>query len=381
MSRVILKPGKEKAVLQRHPWIFSGAIASRANHIPGEILKVFSSDGKLLGSGYFHPENSIAGRMLTFTDENPLEVIRKKLQAAVDLRNRLVPEQARRLINAEGDELSGLIVDQYGDVLVLQIHTAGMERLKSFLVDELVHLLKPKAIYQKCTAPARRQEGLEDAEGLLYGIETPEVTIHEHGISYIVSIVKGQKTGFFLDQREMRKKILELSQDKRVLNCFAYTGGFSLAALKGGAKLVHSVEISEDACNLARRNNFNPQRHEIFQADAFEFLRNQPLDYDLVILDPPAFAKKRADINQATKGYREINRLAIQKMPASSLLLTCSCSSYIDPTLFQQVIFQSAYDAGRSVRIIGKHIQAADHPISIYHPEGVYLKGLLLYIY
>ncbi|MBS0647838.1 MAG: class I SAM-dependent rRNA methyltransferase [Verrucomicrobia bacterium] len=381
MSRVTLKPGKEKSVLQRHPWIFSGAIAARTNHAPGEILPVYSSEGKLLGAGYFHPENSIAGRMLTFTDENPLEAIRKKLQAALDLRSRLVPEQARRLINAEGDGLSGLIVDQYGDVLVLQIHTAGMERLKSFLVEELVQLLKPKAIYQKCTAPARRQEGLEDAEGLLYGVETPEVVIQEHGISYIVSIVEGQKTGFFLDQREMRKKILELSQDKKVLNCFSYTGGFSLAALKGGASLVHSVEISEEACNLARRNNFDPERHQIFQADAFDFLRNKPLDYDLVILDPPAFAKKRSDVNQAAKGYREINRLAIQKMPTSSLLLTCSCSSYIDPILFQQLIFQSAADAERDVRIIGRHIQAADHPVSIYHPEGVYLKGLLLYIY
>jgi len=380
MSRVVLKPGKEKSLVQRHPWIFSGAIASRPVHSPGEILKVYSSDGKLLGSGYFHPENSIAGRMLTFTDENPLEVIRHKLKAALDLRNHFIPAEARRLINAEGDDLPGLIIDQYSDVLVLQIHTAGMEKLKTFLVNELVQLLKPRAIYQKCTAAARRQEGLEDAKGLLYGVETPEVTIQEHGITYIVSILEGQKTGFFLDQREMRKKILELSQDKKVLNCFAYTGGFSLAALKGGAQLVHSVEISEEACKLAHRNNFDPARHEIFQADAFEFLRNNPLDYDTVILDPPAFAKKRSDVTMAAKGYREINRLAIQKMPRSSLLLTCSCSSYIDPSLFQQLIFQSAFDAQRSVRILGRHIQAPDHPVSIYHPEGVYLKSLLLYI-
>jgi 23S rRNA (cytosine1962-C5)-methyltransferase len=381
MSRVVLKPGKEKSLIQRHPWIFSGAIASRPVHTPGEILKVYSFDGKLLGAGYFHPENSIAGRMLTFADENPLDAIGHKLKAALDLRNHFVPTEARRLINAEGDDLPGLIVDQYGDVLVLQIHTAGMERLKSFLVDQLVQMLKPKAIYQKCTAAARRQEGLEDAKGLLYGIEMPEVSIEEHGISYFVSILEGQKTGFFLDQREMRKKILELSQGKKVLNCFAYTGGFSLAALKGGAQLVHSVEISEEACKLAHRNNFDPARHKIFQADAFEFLRSKPLDYDMVILDPPAFAKKRSDVTMAAKGYREINRLAIQKMPKGSLLLTCSCSSYIDPSLFQQLIFQSAFDAQRTVRILGRHIQAADHPVSIYHPEGVYLKSLLLYIY
>ncbi len=380
MSRVVLKPGKEKSLVQRHPWIFSGAIASRPAHLPGEMLSVYSFEGKLLGAGYFHPENSIAGRMVTFTAQNPLDAVRENLKIALQLRNTFVPSDARRLVNAEGDGLPGLIIDQYGDVLVMQIHTAGMELLKPFLVDELVKLLRPKAIYQKCTAAARRQEGLEDAKGLLYGTETPEVTITEHGISYIVSILDGQKTGFFLDQREMRKKILELSAGKRVLNCFAYTGGFSLAALKGGATLVHSIEISAEACELARRNNFDPSRHEIFQADAFEFLRNKPLDYDLVILDPPAFAKKRADVTMAAKGYREINRLAIQKMPPSSLLLTCSCSSYIDPGLFQQLIFQSSFDAQRSVQILGRHIQAADHPISIYHPEGVYLKSLLLHI-
>ncbi|HEX4839555.1 MAG TPA: class I SAM-dependent rRNA methyltransferase [Rhabdochlamydiaceae bacterium] len=381
MSRVVLKPGKEKSLLNRHPWIFSGAIESRPKHAPGEIFPVYSSEGKLLGSGYFHPENSIAGRMINFTAENPLETIRQKLKAALDLRNVLVPMEGRRLINAEGDGLPGLIIDQYADILVMQIHTAGMEKLKNFLVDELVKLLKPKAIYQKCTAVARRQEGLEDAKGLLYGTETPEVTIIEHGISYIVSIVEGQKTGFFLDQREMRKKILELSHTKRVLNCFAYTGGFSLAALKGGANLVHSVEISKEACKLAERNNFDCSRHSIFQADAFDFLRTKPLNYDIVILDPPAFAKKRSDVVMASKGYREINRAALQKMPPGSLLLTCSCSSYIDASLFQQLIFQASSDAGRSVRILGRHIQAPDHPVSIYHPEGAYLKSLLLYIH
>jgi 23S rRNA (cytosine1962-C5)-methyltransferase len=381
MSRVVLKPGKEKSLLNRHPWIFSGAIASRPEHKAGDIFPVFSSRGMHLGFGYFHPENSIAGRMLSFSQQDPLETVRQKLQSALQFRQALVPADARRLINAEGDGLPGLIVDQYGDVLVLQIHTAGIERIKPFLVEELVKLRSPKAIYEKCTAAARRQEGLEDAKGLLYGVETPEVVINEHGVSYIVSILEGQKTGFFLDQREMRKKILELSSGKKVLNCFAYTGGFSLAALKGGARLVHSVEISEEACKLAERNNFDPTRHKIFQADAFDYLRNKPLNYDIVILDPPAFAKKRADVVMASKGYREINRTAIQKMPPSSILLTCSCSSYIDPTLFQQLIFQSSSEAGREVRIIGRHIQALDHPISIYHPEGVYLKSLLLYIY
>ncbi len=380
MSRVILKPGKEKSLLRRHPWVFSGAIAQSPEHTPGEIFPVYSSSNQLLGSGYFHPQNSIAGRMLTFTAEEPLNAVRRLLEESYALRQALVLDQGRRLVNAEGDGLPGLIIDQYGDILVFQIHTAGMERLKPFVMQELIRLTQPRAIYEKCTAAARRLEGLSDAGSLLYGEETPECTIVEHGVSYTVAIVEGQKTGFFLDQREMRKKILELSSGKKVLNCFAYTGGFSLAALKGGAKLVHSVESSKEACELAARNNFDPEKHQIFQEDAFEYLRSQPLDYDIVILDPPAFAKKLADVERALAGYREINRQAIHKMPSGSILLTCSCSSYIDQELFQKVLFQAALEARRNVRILGRHIQALDHPTSLYHPEGAYLKSLLLWI-
>jgi 23S rRNA (cytosine1962-C5)-methyltransferase len=376
MPRVILKPGKEKSLRQRHPWLFSGAIESRPTHTPGEMFPVYSSKGEHLGSGYFHPENSIAGRMITFTSELPQDAIRNKLKLAFDLRESLVKEPARRLVNAEGDGLPGLVVDQYNDVLVIQIHTAGMEKLKSFIVEELVALVKPKTIYEKSTGAARAQEGLPDAKSLLYGEESWRVTIVEDGISYSVMILEGQKTGFFLDQREMRKKIRELSANKKVLNCFAYTGGFSLAALKGGARLVHSVEISEEACKMMHAQ----ENHKIFQADAFDYLREKPLNYDIVVLDPPAFAKKRSDIMMASRGYHEINCTAMKKMPPQSILLTSSCSSYIDAALFQQIIFRAAAEAGRSVRIIGRHIQAADHPVSIFHPEGDYLKSLLLYL-
>ncbi len=379
MSRVVLKPGKEKSLLNRHPWLFSGAIQSRPDHQPGEILPVYSSTGRFLGHGYFHPTNSIAGRMLTFQEEDPHGAVRRHLREAIAFRNRMVPCQGRRLVNAEGDLLPGLIIDQYADVLVIQIYTAGMERLKSLIVDELVQLLKPRAIYEKCTSAARRQEGLSDVKNLLYGTPTPEITIEEHGIPYIISILEGQKTGFFLDQREMRKKVLEISHGKRVLNCFSYTGGFSLAALKGGATLVHSIDISAEACKLAERNNFDPKRHTIFQADVFDFLRGRPLDYDLVILDPPAFAKKRADVTNASQGYREINRLALQGMPPSSLLLTSSCSTYIDESLFQKIIWQASLDARRTVSILSRHLQALDHQVSIFHPEGLYLKSFLLY--
>ncbi len=380
MSRVVLKPGKEKSLLNRHPWIFSGAIATRPSHKPGELFPVFSSSNKLLGHGYFHPDNSIAGRMLNFDAQNPLDSLRAAIDNALELRRQLVPESGRRLINAEGDGLPGLIVDQYQEVLVLQIHTAGMELLKSAIVEHLIQRVQPKTIYEKSTSAARRQEGLTDIKALIYGIESPEVTITEHGISYIVQPLEGQKTGFFLDQREMRKTVLNLSKDKTVLNCFAYTGGFSLAALKGGASHVTSVEISSEACALAARHAFDPTKHTITKADVFDFLRTHNLDFDLVILDPPAFAKKRSDIEMASKGYRDINRLAFEKMPPNSILLTSSCSSYIDTNLFQQIIFQAAAEAGRFVRILGRHAQSLDHPVSIYHPEGDYLKSLILFI-
>ncbi len=380
MSCVVLKPGKEKSIISRHPWIFSGAIESRPSHKPGEIFPVYSSDKKHLGHGYFHPDNSIAGRMLNFSSENPLDSVRSNIDAALALRNELVRESGRRLINAEGDALPGLIVDQYNDVLVLQIHTAGMELLKHLIVEHLIQRLKPTTIYEKSVSPARHQEGLSDVKQLLYGPETPEVTIQEHDISYIVQPLLGQKTGFFIDQREMRKTVLNLAHNKTVLNCFAYTGGFSLAALKGGASHVTSIDISPDACALATRHTPDLSKHTIIEADVFDFLRTSPLNYDLIILDPPAFAKKRSDLETASRGYRDINRITLQKMPPRSILITSSCSSYMDATLFQKIIFQAAAETGRHVRILGHHAQALDHPVSIYHPEGDYLKSLILYL-
>jgi 23S rRNA (cytosine1962-C5)-methyltransferase len=380
VSRVVLKPGREKSILQRHPWIFSGAIQKRPSHKAGEIFPIYSSLNQLLGHAYFHPDNSIAGRLLNFDATDPLDSVRSSIDQAIALRTELVRESGRRLINAEGDGLPGLIVDQYSDVLVVQIHTAGMELLKPLVLDHLIQRLNPKTIYEKSLSPARHQEGLSDSQKLLFGPETPEVIIQEHGISYIIQPLKGQKTGFFLDQRAMRKTVLDLAHGKTVLNCFAYTGGFSLAALKGGCSHVTSIEISPDACALTARHCLDPQRHIIIQADVFDFLRTSSLSYDLVILDPPAFAKKRSDLEMASRGYRDINRLAFQKMPSSSILITSSCSAYMDTPLFQQLIFQAAAETGRSVRILGRHIQALDHPVSIYHPEGDYLKSLVLHV-
>ncbi|MGR3912211.1 MAG: class I SAM-dependent rRNA methyltransferase [Candidatus Rhabdochlamydia sp.] len=380
MSYVILKEGKEKSILNKHPWIFSGAIQSRPSHAPGDIFPVYSFQEKLLGHAYFHPENSIAGRMINFDKTDPLVSLAQLMKQAILMRDLLVLESARRLINAESDELPGLIVDQYEDTLVISISTWGMERLKSHIIKNLKELCHPKAIYEKSVSAARRQEGLVDTKGLLYGEAIKELWIKENGLSFLVRPLEGQKTGFFIDQREMRKEVCHLSQGARVLNCFAYTGGFSLSALKGGAISVTSVEISEEACHLMKRHAFDEGKHTIQNSDVFTFLEEDPLDFDLVILDPPAFVKKRQDIAQASSGYRELHRHVFQKMPAQSILVTSSCSAYMDQDLFQQIIFQAAAETGRHVRILRRHIQAFDHPVSLYHPEGDYLKSLILFL-
>ncbi|MBS0616050.1 MAG: class I SAM-dependent rRNA methyltransferase [Verrucomicrobia bacterium] len=376
MSRVVLKKGREASLLRRHPWIFSGAIHDMPLCQPGDILTVYTYDGKQIASAYFHPKNSIAGRILSFGEENALTAFARHLQEACDLRTR----PACRLINAEGDFLPGLIVDKYNDVLVIQISTYGMERLKEHILSFLIEHFKPRMIYEKSVSAARREEGLKDFEGVIYGETIPEVMIEENGATHIVPIIEGQKTGFFLDQREMRYKIQTLSKGKRVLNCFAYTGGFGRAALHGGAAHIDNVEISKEICKLADKHNPDPSKFHYHCDDVFDFLQKKPLNYDIVILDPPAFVKKKADLHAACGAYKELNRLVMAKAPAGTLLLTSSCSSYMEAPLFQNIIAQAGAEAGKNIRILGKHLHADDHPISLYHPEGDYLKSLLLYL-
>lgn len=385
--KVILKPGREKAVLKQHPWIFSGAIEQLPSCENGEILPVFSSSGQFLAKAYFHTGNSIAGRIVTFVDEPVEAAIEQKLTAALALRQALFDREktnAMRLVNAEGDGLAGLIADLYDDVLVLQIHTAGMERLKPLLVELFCKLLPLRGIFEKSSSGAREQEGLAESCGTLHGDCPKEVLVKENGLLFLVPIHEGQKTGFFLDQREMRQSIATRSTGKKVLNCFAYTGGFSLFALQAGAARVDSVDSSKIACHIAQENvllnHFDTEKHRVIHEDVFTFLRQNTLDYDLIILDPPAFAKKRQDVPGACSAYKEINRTAMEKMPKGSLLLTCSCSYFIDAPLFQNLLFQAALEARRSVKIISRHLQANDHPISLFHPEGEYLKGLLLHL-
>lgn len=386
-SGVILNPGREKSLRQCHHWIFSGAIRSYPEFEDGELLPVYASNGDFLGSGYFNRKSGISGRMIAFDQTPPLEMLDRKLKAALKLRRDwfdLNQTNAFRLVNGEGDGIPGLILDVYDRVIVLQSSTTGIDRLKSWFIDWLNSHINPLTIYEKSVIPSRREEALKDAQGYLSGKETDEIIFKENGLLFKTSLLKSQKTGFFLDHREMRLWVRELAKDKRVLNGFSYTGGFTVYALAGGAKSVDSIDISKEAIEVAKENvalnGWNPEKQIFICEDIFESLRHRDLSYDLVILDPPAFAKKKKDVISACRGYKDINRLAMQKMPPRSFLLTCSCSHYVDEELFQKVLFQAALEAKRQVRVIGRHRLAPDHPINLYHPESNYLKSFLLYI-
>jgi 23S rRNA (cytosine1962-C5)-methyltransferase len=383
---VILKKGRDKPVRQHHHWIFSGAVDSLPDFEDGDILPVLSRDGEFLGSAYFNRRSSIIGRMLSFDGTPALEAVGQRLAGAAAMRKKLVEPatNAQRLVNGEGDGLPGLVVDRYADVLVLQVATLGMEKLKPAILDQLINALKPRAIYEKSDLPTRGEEGLADFEGLLHGEAIERVEIAESGLRFGVEIQGSQKTGFYLDLRESRSLVRALADGRRVLNCFCYTGGFSVAALAGGAAAVDSVDSSAPSVSLAQRNlalnGFPEADNRFIVADVFEFLRREGPLYDFIILDPPAFAKRKADIVAACRGYKDINRLALKKAGREALLLTLCCSHFVDEPLFQKVVFQAAAEAGRDVRIVQRHRLAIDHPVNIYHPESEYLKGFLLYV-
>ena len=384
---IILKKGKEGIFLQRHHWIFSGAIASYPQgYRDGDLAPIHSSNGKLLGWGFFNKRCSLAGRVVSFGEKEPYAALKDLLKGALKLRETLANSTdttAFRLVNGEGDGLPGLIVDKYGPYLVIQTGALGMRKLLPFIVDQLRELLPLKGIYDKSLGTSLKEEGVEPQEKILWGEIPDRVEIKEKGIRYLVAIKEGQKTGFFLDQREMRSLVSELSKGKRVLNAFCYTGGYTLSALKGGAVSVDSVDLSASALELCKENvslNGYTQENAFFQSDVFDFLEQKTCDYDLVILDPPAFAKKRRDIPAACKGYKRLFTKALKKMPQGSTLLVSSCSHYMTEELFTQCVRDAALDAQRALRIIGSHRLAFDHPINIFHPESAYLKSLLLHI-
>ncbi len=385
---VILKKGREKFFEHRHPWIFSGAIEAYPDDFEeGQVCPVLTWGKQLLGYAYFHSKISLSGRIVSFGKSDPMMAIRENLLSAIQLREKLLqnPEiNAYRLVNGEGDRLPGLIIDKYDDALVLQSGTLGMDRLKTLVGETLAKTGKCQALYEKSTGGSRKEESLQDQVGVLWGEDRGQIPIIENGLKFLIDWRHGQKTGFFLDQRPMRELVLKYGSGRKVLNAFAYTGGFSLYALKGGAVRVDSIDISERAVSAINDhmdlNRFERANHRAICQDVFQFLSKEELEYDFVILDPPAFAKKKKDIPSAINGYRAINRLAMEKMPKQSLLLTCSCSYYVDESMFREMLFQAACEAKREVKIIGRHVMGIDHPINIYHPESDYLKSLLLYL-
>ena len=389
---VTLKRGKEESLERFHPWVFSGAIAAADDTIEeGDLVTVYSHDGTLIGNGHSQI-GSIAVRMLTFDDTAIDEAFfEKRLNDAYRMRQSLglmrEDNNAFRLVHGEGDFLPGLVVDIYGPTAVMQAHSPGMHFARDIIAKALTRLPggNVRNVYYKSetTLPYKAQlDPMNDY--IIGGMETDEAL--ENGLRFHVDWLKGQKTGFFVDQRENRRLLEFYSKDKRVLNMFCYTGGFSVYALRGGAELVHSVDSSAKAVRLTDDNvalNFNAEdhRHQSFAEDAFKFLDNMEKDaYNLIILDPPAFAKHKSALRNALVGYRRLNAKALEKIAPGSILFTFSCSQAVNKEQFRLAVFSAAAQTRRKVRILHQLTQPADHPINIYHPEGEYLKGLVLYV-
>ncbi len=387
MQKVILKKGKEKSVMHRHPWIFSGAIAF-VEASDGQLVAVCAHDGTVLAWGYYNSRTDIAVRLLSFGDHKPdADLFADRIRASYALREVTGITQctnAYRLIHSEGDMLPGLIVDWYNGHCVMQSLTSGMDTLKVTIATIINDILKPKSIYERSDHEGRKTEGLQAHSAQVYG-HTPEIIeINENGMLFLVDVRQGQKTGFFCDQRDNRNKVKGIAKGRDVLNLFSYTGGFTIAALLGGAKSAVSVDGSGTALELAHRNcelNTVRQTHEIVKADVFDYINNSDITQNLIICDPPALAKNKASVKNAARGYKKLNLKIIAKCPSDSFLLTCSCSRFIDHKLFQQIVFAACNDAGRDACIAGRYSQPADHPVNIYCPETEYLKALLLYIY
>lgn len=395
MAKVYLKKGREDSILRFHPWIFSGAIAQVVGQAAeGDVVSVFASDGSLLGCGHYQI-GSIAVRMLAFGQERlAASFWEDSIRSALGVRRAagLVDSATTncfRLVHGEGDSLPGLIIDWYDGVCVMQAHSAGMFRAKKQICAALVSVFGDslKAVYDKSSGTAPFKAGLELIDGYLYRREDfhdDELTVLENGNRFIVNWTEGQKTGFFLDQRENRALVGSFSEGRRVLNLFCYTGGFSVYALAAGAVHVDSVDSSAKAVMLADRNvalgSFKGT-HESHCCDAIEFLKNCPEDaYDLMIVDPPAFAKHRGAIDNALRAYRRLNAAAIAKVAPGGIIFTFSCSQAVDKESFALAVFSAAAQVGRRVRILDRLCQPSDHCVSIYHPEGEYLKGLVLHV-
>ncbi len=387
-NTIFLRPGKEKPVLNRHPWIFSGAIARVDDSATdGSIVSVRDASGRHIGYGYYNGRSRINVRMLSFGDRFPdRDHLRGLMITAREKRRRsgmFARTNAWRAIFSEGDFLPGLVADLYDGHLVIQILTLGIDRMREEVIDLLTEVFSPSSIYERSDHAGRSIEGLSERVCQVTGTTPEEILIEENGLKYLVDVHRGQKTGFFIDQRDNRALVMGIASKRSVLNLFSYTGGFSLAALAGGAFQAVSIDVSEPALRMARRNaglNSLEDRSAFIAADAFEYLRDNDLQHDLIIIDPPAFAKSKESVPSACRGYKELNLQTIKKCPSGSLILTCSCSRFVGMDLFQKVIFGAAADAGRSVSILYAGQHPADHPVSVFCPETSYLKSLLLHV-
>ena len=390
-KKVYLKAGKEESLKRFHPWVFSGAIA-RIEGEPeeGEVVDVYTSKKEFIACGHFQI-GSIAVRVLTFRQEEiNRDFWKHRLEVALDLRRSLNlvdnPENnTYRLVHGEGDNLPGLIIDVYGQTAVMQAHSAGMHVDRMEIAEALSEVMGDivKHIYYKSETTLPFKADLGPENGFIKG-GSPENVALENGLKFHVDWLKGQKTGFFVDQRENRHLLERYSKGRNVLNMFCYTGGFSFYAMRGGANLVHSVDSSAKAIDLTNQNvelNFpGDERHQAFAEDAFKYLDRMGDQYDLIILDPPAFAKHRDALRNALRGYSKLNAKAFEKIKPGGILFTFSCSQVVDKKDFRNAVFTAAAQSGRSVRILHQLTQPGDHPVNIYHPEGEYLKGLVLYV-
>ncbi|MBC6610501.1 class I SAM-dependent rRNA methyltransferase [Hymenobacter sp. BT507] len=390
-ATITLKPGKDQSLRRRHPWVFSGAIARlQGEVVEGEAVTVLAHTGEVLGVGHYAP-GSIAVRMLDFGPDAQLPEAafwEEKLRNAYQLRQGLAltgqgNTNVYRLAHAEGDGLPGLIIDVYGDVAVVQAHSAGMYRARPHIAAALQAVVPGlRAVYDKSaeTVPAKAAPGAQN--GYLFGESSgQEHIVHENGHRFVIDWETGQKTGFFIDQRDNRSLLARYAPGRRVLNTFCYTGGFSVYALEAGAELVHSVDSSKKAIELTERNAAltpHADRHEAYAQDVFSFLKDRHNQYDLIVLDPPAFAKHLSARHNALMGYKRLNVAGIKQIAPGGLLFTFSCSQVVSMELFEGAIMAAAIEAGRPARILHRLTQPADHPVSLFHPEGEYLKGLVL---
>ncbi|MBN8105300.1 class I SAM-dependent methyltransferase [Vibrio vulnificus] len=389
-AAIYLVKGREKSVVRRHPWIFSRGIDRvEGNPQLGETVDVYGHDGKWLAKAAYSPESQIRARVWSFEkqDINKAFFV-KRIQDAQLLREDVIERDGLtgyRLIAAESDGMPGVTIDRYQNFFVCQLLSAGAEYQKQNIVDALVEVFPDCNVYERSDVSVRKKEGLKETTGVLYGEMPPKsVVIEENGVKISVDIVGGHKTGFYLDQRDSRQQAMKYVKDKEVLNCFSYTGGFGLYALKGGAKRVINADVSQPALDTAKFNaelnefDISKKRAVFLNADVFKLLReyrDQGTKFDVVIMDPPKFAESKAQLNGACRGYKDINMLAMQILNPGGTLLTYSCSGLMDQVLFQKIIADAAVDAGRSVKFVERFEQAADHPTDTAYPEGFYLKG------